>query len=171
VTQESEIHIAGQSVSYSEVTMAIYGAITLLGVIAAASWKGLFVDYVELVVLIIGTTITVAVAHLWANIAAYRLVKQRPMRASDRWEEFRVTMSVFVVGILALAALALSWTLTDDLEMSVRWTIGMLVLVLFVVGLVGSRRRGATWPRAVGWGCVDASIGIAVLIAKIVAGS
>ncbi len=171
MTPQSEIHIAGQSVSYSEVTMAIYGAITLLGVIAAASWKGLFVDYVELVVLVIGTTITVAVAHLWANIAAYRLVKQRPMGSRDRWEEFRVTLSVFVVGILALAALALSWTLTDDLETSVRWTIGMLVGVLFVVGLIGARRKGASWLRAIGWGCVDSSIGIAVLIAKIAAGS
>ncbi|MFM9134590.1 MAG: hypothetical protein ACKOT0_04020 [bacterium] len=171
MSHESEIHIAGQAVRFSEVTMAIYAAITLLGVIAAASWKGLFVDYPELVVLVIGTTITVAVAHLWANVAAHRLVDQRPMSSPQRWKEFRVTLSVFVVGILALVALALSWTISDDLETSVRWTIGMLILVLFVVGLVGSRRRGATWPRAVGWGCVDASIGVAVLIAKIVAGS
>ena len=59
----------------SETTMAIYAAITLLGVTAAASWKGLFVEGSEFVVIIIATALTVAVAHVWATVAAHRLVR------------------------------------------------------------------------------------------------
>jgi hypothetical protein len=46
----------------------------------------------------------------------------------------------------------------------------MLIAVLFVVGLVGARREGRTWPRALGIGLLDASIGIAILLAKVIFG-
>ena len=59
----------------AETTIAIYAAITLLGVVAAASWKGLFVEGSEFVVIIIATAFTVAVAHVWATVAAHRLVR------------------------------------------------------------------------------------------------
>jgi len=156
---------------FSEVVLAIYAAITLLGVIAAASWKNLFTEYHEIFVIIIGTTITVGVAHVWATIAAQRLVYQRPMSLSERRHELRGFASILFVGLLAATALMVTWTITDDLESAVRSTLGMLIAVLFIVGVVGSRRRGSTWPRSLGWGFADASIGIAVLAAKILVGS
>lgn len=155
----------------AETTMAIYAAITLLGVIAAASWKGIFVDELELIVIIIATTITVAVAHLWAAAAAHRLVAGRPLSRRDWEEEGRLALSVLVVGGLAVAAF-LATSLTDlDLANSVAVTLLMLVAVLFVVGIVGGRREGRTWARSLGLGLVDASIGIVILVVKVTFGA
>ena len=48
----SDAPVVSERQQLSEYTLAIYAAITLLGVIAAASWKGLFVDEAELTVLL-----------------------------------------------------------------------------------------------------------------------
>lgn len=155
----------------SEITLAIYAAITLLGVIAAASWKGLFVDEAELTVIIIATTVTVAVAHLWASVAAHRLVHRKPPSRDEWGEELRNAAAVFVVGGLAIGAFLISGIFGEDLAGTVVATLLMLIAVLFVVGLVGARREGRSWLRAVWIGLLDASIGIAVLLAKVIFGA
>jgi hypothetical protein len=155
----------------AETTMAIYAAITLLGVIAAASWKGIFVDEFELVVIIIATTITVAVAHLWAAAAAHRLVAGRPLSRDDWREEGRLFVSVLIVGGLAIGAFLFAQLLGFELAGSVAVTLLMLVAVLFVVGVVGGRREQRTWPRSLSLGLIDASIGIVVLLVKVTFGA
>ena len=155
----------------AETTMAIYAAITLLGVIAAASWKGIFVDELELVVIIIATTVTVAVAHLWAAAAAHRLVAGTPLSRAEWREEGRLFLSVLVVGALAIAAFLGAQLLGLQLAGSVALTLLMLVAVLFVVGVVGGRREGRNWTRSVGIGFVDASIGIVILLVKVTFGA
>lgn len=158
-------------IASGEYALAIYMAITLLGIIAAASWKGLFADYAELVVLIIGGTITVTVAHAWATVSAHRLAHQRGLSATERREELRGMAALLSVGLFAIVTLTVSHGVTDSLEESVLLTLGVLITVLFAVGLVGARRMGKPWLRSLGWGLVDASIGIAVLLVKIVFGS
>ncbi len=155
----------------AETTMAIYAAITLLGVIAAASWKGIFVDELELVVIIIATTITVAVAHLWAAAAAHRLVARSPLSRDDWREEGRLFLSVLVIGGLAVAAFLFAQLIGLQLAGSVAVTLLMLVAVLFVVGVVGGRREERTWLRSLGLGLVDASIGIVILLVKVTLGA
>jgi len=155
----------------AETTMAIYAAITLLGVIAAASWKGIFVDEAELIVIIIATTVTVAVAHVWAAAAAHRIVAGSPLSRVEWVEESRLALSVLVVGGLAIAAF-LTATLTDlGLSGAVAATLLMLVAVLFVVGLVGGRREQRSWLKSIGLGFVDASIGIVILLVKVTFGA
>lgn len=153
------------------VTAAIYMAITLLGVIAAASWKGLFADFAELVVIIIGTTVTVAVAHAWANVASHRLLHRTRMTKQEKIEELQSAGCIVIVGIFASATLAEAWWITDDLNGAVRMTIGILIAILFALGVIGARRGGAPWGRALGWGLADASIGIVVLVLKVTLGS
>ena len=155
----------------TEATLAIYTSITLLGVIAAASWKGLFVDEPELLVLIIGTSVTLAVAHGWASIAAHRFVHRTRLSRLEKRQELRGTAVILVVGAAATATFVISTLATDTLDTSVRLTLGVLVAVLFVVGVAGSRRRNDSWPRALGWGLADASIGIVALVLKIILGS
>jgi peptidoglycan/LPS O-acetylase OafA/YrhL len=155
----------------AETTMAIYAAITLLGVIAAASWKGLFVDELELIVIIIATTVTVAVAHTWASAAAHRVVTSTPLSREEWREEVRLALSVFVVGGLAIAAFFFAQLIGFELAGAVTTTLLMLVAVLFVVGVVGGRRERRTWPRSLGIGLLDASIGIVVLLVKITLGA
>jgi GAF domain-containing protein len=155
----------------AETTMAIYAAITLLGVIAAASWKGIFVDELELVVIILATTVTVAVAHVWASAAAHRLVAFRPLSLGEWREEGRIALSVFVVGALAITAFALANRTGLELAGSVAATLLMLVAVLFVVGVVGGRREGRSWLKSAGLGFVDASIGIVILVLKVTFGA
>ncbi|MEY3733001.1 MAG: hypothetical protein RL347_360 [Actinomycetota bacterium] len=155
----------------AETTMAIYAAITLLGVVAAASWKGLFVDELELVVIIIATTVTVAVAHTWAAAAAHRVVASTPLSREEWRDEARLALSVFVVGGLAIAAFVFAQVIGFELTGAVTTTLLMLVAVLFVVGVVGGRRERRTWPRSLGIGLLDASIGIVVLLVKITLGA
>jgi peptidoglycan/LPS O-acetylase OafA/YrhL len=166
----SDAPVVSERQQLSEYTLAIYAAITLLGVIAAASWKGLFVDEAELTVIIIATTVTVAVAHLWASVAAHRLVHRKPPSRAEWREELRNAAAVIVVGGLAIAAFIISGLFGMDLAGEVIATLLMLIAVLFVVGLVGARREGRTWPRALGIGLLDASIGIAILLAKVIFG-
>ena len=155
----------------AETTMAIYAAITLLGVIAAASWKGIFVDEFELVVIIIATTVTLAVAHVWAAAAAHRLVAGTPLSRDDWREEGRLFLSVLFVGGLAIAAFLFAQLIGLELAGSVAATLLMLVAVLFVVGVVGGRREERTWPRSLGLGLIDASIGIVILVVKVTFGA
>ena len=154
----------------SEYTLAIYAAITLLGVIAAASWKGLFVDEAELTVIIIATTVTVAVAHLWASVAAHRLVHHKPPSRAEWREELRNAAAVIVVGGLAIAAFTISGIFGMDLAGEVIATLIMLIAVLFVVGVVGARREQRSWLLALWIGLLDASIGVAILLAKVIFG-
>ena len=166
----SDERVATQRQQLSEFTLAIYAAITLLGVIAAASWKGLFVDDTELTVIIIATTVTVAVAHLWASVAAHRLVHRKPPSRAEWREELRNAAAILVVGGLAIAAFIISGMFGLDLNGEVFVTLIMLIAVLFVVGLIGARREGRSWLVALWIGLLDASIGIAVLLAKVIFG-
>lgn len=167
----SDERVATQRQQLSEFTLAIYAAITLLGVIAAASWKGLFVDDAELTVIIIATTVTVAVAHLWASVAAHRLVHRKPPSRAEWREELRNAAAILVVGGLAIAAFIISGMFGLDLTGEVFVTLIMLIAVLFVVGLIGARREGRSWLVALWIGLLDASIGIAVLLAKVIFGA
>ena len=167
----SDERVATQRQQLSEFTLAIYAAITLLGVIAAASWKGLFVDDTELTVIIIATTVTVAVAHLWASVAAHRLVHRKPPSRAEWREELRNAAAILVVGGLAIAAFIISGMFGLDLNGEVFVTLIMLIAVLFVVGLIGARREGRSWLVALWIGLLDASIGIAVLLAKVTLGA
>ena len=167
----SDERVATQRQQLSEFTLAIYAAITLLGVIAAASWKGLFVDDTELTVIIIATTVTVAVAHLWASVAAHRLVHRKPPSRAEWREELRNAAAILVVGGLAIAAFIISGMFGLDLTGEVFVTLIMLIAVLFIVGLIGARREGRSWLVALWIGLLDASIGIAVLLAKVTLGA
>ncbi len=151
----------------AETTMAIYAAITLLGVVAAASWKGIFADNLEL----IATTVTVAVAHVWAAAAAHRVVASAPLSRAEWREEGRLALSVMVVGGLAIAAFLGAQLLSFELAGSVVATLLMLIAVLFVVGVVGGRREQRSWARSLAIGLLDSSIGIAILLAKVTFGA
>ena len=164
-------HAQEARVATGEYALAIYMAITLLGIIAAASWKGLFADYAELVVLIVGGTLTVAVAHAWATVSAHRLTHQRPLNTSELRKELRGAAALLAVGFFAIVTLTVSHAVTDDLGESVVLTLAVLVAVLFAVGVVGARRTGKGRWHSLAWGLIDASIGVAVLVVKVVFGS
>ncbi|MBM3688998.1 MAG: hypothetical protein FJW80_04980 [Actinobacteria bacterium] len=155
----------------SDATLAIYAAITLLGVIAAASWEGLFADEKELFVIIVGTAVTLAVGHAWSAVAAHRLVYGTKLTSSERRLELRGMAVTLAVGGAATATFGISALVSDNLDQEVQLTLLVLVAVLFFVGLVGSRRRRDAWPRAIGWGLIDASIGIAIFELKVLVGS
>jgi hypothetical protein len=162
---------APDSRKLAETTMAIYAAITLLGVVAAASWKGIFADELELIVIIIATTVTVAVAHLWAAAAAHRLVARAPLTRAEWREEARLSFAVLAIGALAIGAFVFAQLIGFELAGSVVATLLMLIAVLFVVGVVGGRREQRGWLAALGLGLLDASIGIVILLAKVTFGA
>jgi len=166
---DSALHATGSRMT--EATLAIYTSITLLGVIAAASWKSLFASESELLVIIISTSITLAVAHGWASVAAHRLIGRSALSAEDRHRELRAMGVILGVGSAATLTFIVTAIVSDTLNTSVRLTLTILTLVLFVVGVVGSRRRGSGWPRAIAWGLADASIGLVIIAIKVLVGS
>jgi hypothetical protein len=58
-----------------------------------------------------------------------------------------------------------------DLAGEVVVTLIMLIAVLFVVGVIGARREGRSWLLSVWIGLLDASIGMAILLAKVLFGA
>jgi VIT1/CCC1 family predicted Fe2+/Mn2+ transporter len=49
---------------------------------------------------------------------------------------------------------------------SIDYAQAALVLVLFFVGLVGARRSGLSWARALAWGCTDVAVAIVIVALK-----
>lgn len=170
MTEQDAPTEVSRSQQHHELTLAIYAAITLLGVLAAATWKGAYADEPEVIVIIVGTTVTVAVAHVWSTIVAHRITHRGPLNAQERAAELRNFLAFCCVGALAAGTMAISWALWLDLDASVRATSGSLIALLFVTGWWASRRSGGSWPLAAAWGILNASIGVAILIVKIVFG-
>lgn len=150
-----------------EMTMVIYTAITLLGVIAAATWKNTFADEPELLVIIAGTTITLAVAHAWSAIVAHRIVHREGLTSRERSEELRSFLASCAVGAVAAVTLMVTWASWLDLDTSVRATSLALIAILFITGMAASRKRGGSWLLAAAWGLLNASIGVVIFVAKI----
>lgn len=163
-------HAAVSPLLRERVTLAIYATITLLGVIAASSWKGFASSEMELLVIIVSTSVTLAVAHFWASTMSHRMVDRAALSRRERKEQLLDSGVVLAVGAFATVATIVSWIVGHDLRDSVTYTLLTLVLLLFSVGLAGARRAGASWLRSIGWGAVDASIGVAILVAKIIFG-
>jgi len=161
---------AEQRVYVDRAAMAVYCLITLLGVVSAATSKSVADNSFELGVIIFGTTLTLMIAHAWATVVAHRLVQGHRLDRAQILTEFRHDLAFLVTGLFGLATLAVATLLTDDYARQVDNEQTMLVLALVVVGVVGGRRSGASWPRAIGWGLLDGAVGLFIVALKLTLG-
>lgn len=151
-------------------TLVVYAAITLLGVIAAGSWKKFVTDEPELMVTTVGASIAVVVAHAWSSIMAHRLVHRSMMSRKQMLAELEVAASFFIITGIAVAAIMTGQAFDWEFDDTVVFTECVLIASLFTVGLFGSRASGAGWGRSLAWGLLDAAVGVAIVVTKLLLG-
>lgn len=164
-----DAHVAEEEVHRT--SLAVYATITLLGVTAAASWKKFVTDEPELIVTLVGASLAVVIAHAWSSVMAQRLVHGTRLSRRQVTTEIVVSLSFFIATGIAIAAIVLGQVVLDlEFVDTVLLTELVLVGALFVLGMLGARRAGTGWWRALAWGAVDASIGVVIMVLKLVLG-
>lgn len=151
--------------------IVVYAAITLQGVIVAASWKNYLTSFPELLTIILGTSMAITAAHFWSSLVAHRLVHEEIPRQEIVYTEMRIAVSFFVTAGIAIAAALVGLAIFNDFNSVVYLTNATLVAVLFTLGLIGAKAAERTWGRAIAWGLLDASMGFAILAIKVLFGS
>jgi len=154
----------------ARVAITVYAVITLLGVLEAATLKKLAATEVDLIAVLVGASLAIAVAHMWSTVMANRLVHRVFTTGVLFRRELRVVGSYFLVTLLCVVTVLGGEALGMAFDETVRMTEGLLIAGLFGLGVLGARGSGAGWARSLGWGVLDASIGLAIVLVKVIAG-
>ena len=169
----SESHVAEPSDTESipharhveRTALTIYGAMTLLGVLEASTTKAVVDSTIAVIILIIATSLAIVIAHAWSTVVAHRLVDGEELSSPRVGNELWFAGSFLIPAILAVATVLIAGLFTDH-----SWSIfiaqGVLLVFLFVAGVMGSRRGGASWARALTWGLIDVGVGLAIVLIK-----
>ena len=163
-------HLHEEVLQVERVAIMVYAAITILGVVAASSLKQFVSSEGELIAAAVGASLAVALAHAWAAVMGHRLVHHEMMPRKQLWAQVRIAGNLLAVTVLTVATILLSMATGAPYETTVWVTQGMLVLLLFLVGLLGALWSGASWIKALAWGVADALIGIGILLVKVLVG-
>ncbi len=145
--------------------LTIYGAMTLLGVLEAATTKAVVDSTAALVILIVATSLAIVIAHAWSTVVAHRLVDGEELSSHRVGNELWFAGSFLVPAILALVTVLIAGTLTSH-DTSILLAQGVLLVFLFIAGITGARRGGASWGRSIAWGVVDIAVGLAIVLIK-----
>lgn len=148
--------------------IAVYGLLTMLGVLEAASFEGpngAPVDLHVLIMILFSTSIAIAFAHAWSSVVANRLVEQRMLNRQTVILELRFAGSFLAPTLISVVVILVSYSVRD-VATSIDYAQAALVLVLFCVGLVGARRSGLSWARALAWGGTDVAVAIVIVALK-----
>lgn len=164
------ITVNEETVAVERVAIMVYAAITILGVVAASSLKQFVNSEGELIAAAVGASLAVALAHAWSTVMGHRLVHHEMMSRRELWVQVRISGNLLAVMMLTVATIVVSQASGAPFDTTVWITQGMLVLLLFLVGLVGARWSGATWAKSLAWGVADALIGIGILLIKVLVG-
>lgn len=154
----------------SQVAISVYAVITLLGVTAAASLKKYATTEGELLAILIGASAAVSVAHVWASIMAHRLVHHSFPDKVELRREAQIVGTFFAVTGLTFAVVFVSALLGFSFDDAILWAEIALVAALFILGTAGALWARAGWLRALGWGMIDASIGVVIVVIKLIVG-
>ena len=140
--------------------MGFYVAVALIAALSAGS-DGAEHTQLEVLGIVWGTTVGLAVAHWFAMILATRVVHDPGLHHTPL--EMLYSQLVMALGIAVVATVVVA-ALFDDLE-----RLGARVTAaLFIAGLVGfeARSNGLSRGRALVYGLIALMIGIAIAILK-----
>ena len=141
-------------------TMALYVSVVLLAALVALR-DSTDTDQTELLQLIWGTTLGLALAHFYAFRVSSRLVRGRPFDRADLRSALAQLVGASAVAVLCTIPVVLLPSPTED-DM-VRLWIGLL---LGVAGYTSGRAGGASRPRSLVLGAVVLAVGITVALVK-----
>lgn len=154
----------------NQVTITVYAAITLLGVIAAASLKKYATSEGELMAILIGASLAVSIAHFWSSLMAHRLVHHSMPSSTELRREGQIVGSFFAVTGVAVGVVFFAGLLGQGFDTAVLAAEIVLIAALFALGLFGALWAKTGWPKALAWGCLDAGIGVAIVLVKLIVG-
>ncbi len=154
----------------NQVTITVYAAITLLGVVAAASLKKYATSEGELMAVLVGASIAVSVAHFWSSLMAHRLVHHTMPDSAELRREGQIVGSFFAVTGVTIGVVFIAGLVGKDFETAVLFAEIVIILGLFVLGLAGALWARTGWPKAIAWGCLDAGIGVVIVLIKLIVG-
>ena len=154
----------------NQVTITVYAAITLLGVVAAASLKRYATSEGELLAILIGTSLAVSIAHFWSSLMAHRLVHHSMPNSAELRREGQIVGSFFAVTGVTMGVIFVAGLIGVDFDGSVLLAEVVLITTLFVLGVAGALWARTGWPKALAWGCLDAGIGIVIVLVKLLVG-
>ncbi|NQU37279.1 MAG: hypothetical protein HQ526_06720 [Actinobacteria bacterium] len=154
----------------NQVTITVYATITLLGVVAAASLKKYATSEGELMAILIGASLAVSIAHFWSSLMAHRLVHHSMPSATELRREGQIVGSFFAVTGVTVGVVFVAGLVGKDFSTAVLAAEIVLIAALFVLGLAGALWAKTGWPKALAWGFLDASIGVVIVLVKLIVG-
>jgi len=154
----------------SQVTITVYAAITLLGVVAAASLKKYATSEGELIAILVGASVAVSIAHFWSSLMAHRLVHHSMPGGVELRREGQIVGSFFLVTGVTIGVVVVAGLLGQSFDTSVLIAEIVLISALFALGLFGALWAKTGWPKALAWGCLDAGIGVVIVVVKLIVG-
>ncbi|MEI6375284.1 MAG: hypothetical protein WCP26_16000 [Actinomycetes bacterium] len=165
ITEPTGAESAEHARRIERTALTIYGAMTLLGVLEAATTKAVVDSTAALIILIVATSLAIVIAHAWSTVVAHRLVDGEEMSTHRVGNELWFAGSFLVPAVLALATVLITGTFTSH-DTSILIAQMVLIVFLFIAGITGARRGGASWGRSIAWGIADVAVGLAIVLLK-----
>jgi hypothetical protein len=158
------------TVQIQTTTILIYSAITLLGVMAAATAKDYVDDSWDLSVLVVGSAAALAVAHAWAGVLAHVMVRHEGLGRSLIIAEVKFSGLAFLPAALVVADLLVMSLVVDSFDLEVTLAMLTLVALLFLAGYISASRMSLSGWICLKWGLASAVVGLLVVLVKVAFG-
>ena len=144
------------------IALAVYGTLTVLGVLEATSFDDSHLTLHVVILTVISTSMAIVLAHAWATVLSNRLVFGDQLTSASLLEELRFAASFFIPTVVAVIVFTLACVILP-IDSSLLTAELALVLLLFALGVYGARRGGAGWPRALLIGLIDVCVGVLIV--------
>ena len=151
--------------------LVIYGSLTLLGVLDAATYKNVVTTHFALALLVVVTSLSLVIAHAWSTMVARRLIRREKPTRDVLIKELWLAGAILAPMALVLAVIAttLPFEEVETNETVVATIVNAqyaLLVGIFFMGTIGARRAGLSWPRTFAWGLIDVGVGVLIVLLK-----
>ena len=163
---ESDLKLSGDQTDWlrfsQRIALAVYGTLTVLGVLEATSFEGPSLQSHIVIVTVLTTSLALVLAHAWASVMSDRLVFQHRLTSVSFFEELRFAAAFLIPTIMAVVVFsaAAAFLPVDTCLLTAE---GALVLLLFAIGFGGAWRSGSSLPRCLMIGLLDVAVGILIV--------
>lgn len=144
------------------IALAVYGTLTVLGVLEASSFEGPTFTIQLALITVICTSLAIVLAHAWATTMSNRLVFHHQLTTSSLIDEIRFAGAFLIPTAIAVVVLLIAATFLPVASCLLSAE-GALIVVLFIVGFEGARRSGSSLPRCLLIGLIDVAVGLLIV--------
>lgn len=145
---------------------AIYGSILVAALVASLSEA--HADAGTLAVAVLSSMVVFWIAHMWSDAVADRMSNARALS----WEALRVggrnQWPMLQAAALPIAALVLAWAGAWSVQTGETLALAAAVVQLAAWGLFVGFHTFDSWGMAILSACVDAALGLAIVVLKVI---